>query len=328
MGVGSVDRTCCCRLFQRSRLKFCVLRKVSIRNTQYKPQIGHPMNLAIVQSKTNLSHPAENVARAVAYVEEAARMGADLVLLPETYPGPWTEPVNYDAKSALAEVAASSNIMVAYGHIEPVPEAPSRYFTSHTLLGATGEVIGTYRRTTPAGPWLYKGHWFWDFEWQEANELPIFETPLGKIGIAICSEVYMPELCRALALQGAEIILLPAGVPKGGMHETWRTLIFARAIENLCYTATCQNLFEADDLGLAMICSPERVLVEEGSAGVFVTAVDLDRIRLLRETPDQWDFPGEKQCKPAIFSQWYRPELHGQRLAELAKDAHPRVINV
>ena len=127
----------------------------------------------------------------------------------------------------------------------------------------------------------------------------------------------MPEVCRALALQGAEIILLPAGVPKGPLWETWRTLIFARAIENLCFTATCQNIFAPSDLGLAMICSPEKIMVESIAAGVFVADCDLDRLRLLRETEDSWDFPGVKYCKPGIFKQWYRPELHAQVPAEI-----------
>jgi predicted amidohydrolase len=145
----------------------------------------------------------------------------------------------------------------------------------------------------------------------------VFDTSFGRIGFAICSEVYMPELCRILALKGAEFIFLPAGVPKGPMWETWRTLIFARAIENLCFTATCQNLFDPADRGLAMICSPENVMIESTQAGVFVADCDLDRLRLLRETEDTWDFPGIKHCKPGIFKQWYRPELHTRMLDEI-----------
>lgn len=276
------------------------------------------MRIAVAQTRTDLQERAANVARAVIYVEQAAAQKADLVLLPETYPGPWTTPLDYDAASALSAAALKNDIFVAFGHIVEVEERPGWYYTCHTLVDNHGERIGTYRRTTPGGPWLYKGHWFWDFNWQEASEWPVFDTPWGRVGIAICSEVYMPEVCRALALQGAEILLLPSGVPKGGLWETWRTLIFARAIENLCFTVTCQNLFAEGDKGLAMICSPEGVLQENAEHGVFVADCDLQRVRLLRTTADSWDFPGEKRCKPGIFSQWYRPELHGTALANLA----------
>ena len=273
--------------------------------------------IAVAQTETDLYNRAQNVADAVGYIEQAAAQGAHLVCLPETYPGPWTTPVDYDALPALSQAAREHDIYVAAGLIEPVAAKPGWYYTSHTLIDNQGQTVGTYRRTTPTGPWLYRGSFFWDFDWQEAHEFPVFETDLGKIGMAICSEVYMPEVSRALALQGAEIILLPAGVPKGPMWETWRTLIYARAIENLCFTVTCQNLFKPGDQGLAMICSPESILAESIEAGILVADCDLDRLRQLRNTDDSWDFPGVKHCKPGIFKQWYRPELHTRALNEI-----------
>lgn len=275
------------------------------------------VRIAVAQTETDLQDRPANVANAIRYIECAANQGAHVLCLPETYPGPWTPPLDYDALPTLRQGARENNIYVAAGLIEPVPNKPDWYYTSHVLIDAQGQVIGTYRRTTPTGPWLYRGSFFWDFNWQESGELPVFETPWGKVGLAICSEVYIPEVCRLLALQGAEFIFLPAGVPKGSMWETWRTLIFARAIENLCFTATCQNLFNPSDLGLAMICSPEHIVLESTKAGVFVADCDLDRLRLLRETEDSWDFPGAKYCKPGIFKQWYRPELHAQTPAKI-----------
>lgn len=281
------------------------------------------VRVAVAQTATDLKNGPQNITGALRYIENAAAQGAQILCLPETYPGPWTTPLDYDALPALCQAARENNIYVAAGLIEPVPAEPERYYTSHLLISARGQVVGKYRRTTPTGPWLYRGSFFWDFDWQEADELPVFETPWGVVGFAICSEVYMPELCRILALKGAELIFLPAGVPKGSLWETWRTLIFARAIENLCFTATCQNLFTPSDLGLAMICSPEKIMVESTAAGVFVADCDLDRLRLLRETEDSWHFPGIKHCKSGIFKQWYRPELHGQALAAAGSPAAP-----
>jgi predicted amidohydrolase len=277
------------------------------------------VRVAMVQSLVQIEAGAQNVERALAYLEQARGLGAELVCFPETYPGPWTPPLGYDALPDLCAGAEKHNLYVIAGLIEPATGHPDRYHIKEVLIGADGEVVGEYRRTTPKGPWLYRGSWFWDFYYQEAAALPVFETPWGKIGIAICSEVYMPEVSRILALQGAEIIFLPAGVPKPELWHTWRTLIFARAIENLCFTATCQNLFEPGDLGLTMICSPEQVLVESIREGVFVADCDLARLRLLRAAEDSWDFPGVKQCKPGIFDHWYRPELHADLLAEVGR---------
>jgi predicted amidohydrolase len=277
------------------------------------------VRVGMVQSVVDVEAGAGNVERSLAYLEQAAGLGADIVCFPETYPGPWTPPLDYDPLPDLCAGAKKHGLFVIAGLIEPTRDHRDRYYVKAVLIGADGEIVGEYRRTTPKGPWLYQGSRFWDFYYQEATDLPVFETPWGKIGIAICSEVYMPEVSRILALQGAEIIFLPAGVPKPELWTTWRTLIFARAIENLCFTATCQNVFPADDLGLTMICSPERVLVESIREGVFVADCDLARLRRLRSLPDTWDFPGEKHCKPGIFTHWYRPELHADLLAKVGR---------
>jgi predicted amidohydrolase len=264
------------------------------------------VRVAMVQSLTDVEAGAGNVERALAYLEKARVLGADMVCFPETYPGPWTPPLAYDPLPALCSGARRYNLYVIAGLIEPVAGHSGRYHVKEVLIDADGKVAGEYRRTTPRGPWLYQGSWFWDFHYQEADALPVFETPWCKIGIAVCSEVYIPEVSRILALQGAEIIFLPAGVPKPELWHTWRTLIFARAIENLCFTATC---------------SPEQVLVESIREGVFIADCDLARLRLLRRAEDTWDFPGVKQCKPGIFEHWYRPELHAGLLATVGRNA-------
>lgn len=275
------------------------------------------VRVAMVQTMTDVISRPKNVENALRYLEKASALGADIVCFPETYPGPWTPPLDYDPLPALCEGAKRHHVYVVAGMIGPVADSPDRHYLKAVLISAQGEVVGEYRRTTPKGPWLYRGSGFWDFHYQEADTLPVFETPWCKIGIAICSEVYVPELSRILALQGAEIIFLPAGVPKEELWHTWRTLIFARAIENLCFTATCQNMFSPSDLGLTMICSPEQVLVESIREGIFVADCDLARLRLLRGAEDTWDFPGTKHCKPGIFEHWYRPELHADLLAKV-----------
>src|SRR3989442_14714450 len=84
------------------------------------------------------------------------------------------------------------------------------------------------------------------------------------------------------ALRGAQITLLPAGLWPPQLHETWRTLLWARAIENLMITATSRNIL-AGGSGHAIICSPEEVLLEARGPGVFTASVDLARVQWLRE---------------------------------------------
>lgn len=139
--------------------------------------------------------------------------------------------------------------------------------------------------------------------------MPVFDIPFCKIGILICSEVYVPELARILALKGAEIIFMPAGICKYELHETWRNLIWSRAIENLVYTVTCQNIFGAEN-GLAMICSPEEILIESIKPGIFIADCDFERIRWLREETDRYGPPMPFKTKPGVLRDWFRPELY------------------
>jgi predicted amidohydrolase len=269
------------------------------------------IRIAVVQTTVDTDDPPKNVARAAAYIDQAAALGARIVCLPETYPGPWTTPIDYDALPELAARARDLDLFVIAGTIEAVPGRPEAHHNALVLLGPDGDEVGRYRRTTPTGPWIYRGGSFWDFDYTAAEELPVFEIGECTIGMLVCSEVYVPELSRQLALQGAEIIFMPAGLWKMAQWETWRILTRARAIENLAYAATCQNILghETANAGLAMICSPEGVLAESSVEGVVVADCDLDRIRYLRAEEDRRGM--DKACKAGVLWQWYRPELYG-----------------
>jgi predicted amidohydrolase len=268
------------------------------------------IRVAVVQTRVHADDPAKNVQQALAYVEQAAALGARIVCLPETYPGPWTPPMDYDALPELAARARDLDVFLIAGTIEALPERPAAYHNALVLIGPDGEEVGRYRRTTPRGPWIYEGGSFWDFGYTAAGELPVFDIGECTIGMLVCSEVYVPELSRQLALQGAEIIFMPAGLWKMAQWDTWRVLTRARAIENLAYTTTCQNILghETANAGLAMICSPEAVLAESSVEGVLVADCDLDRIRYLRAEEDRRGI--EKACKAGVLWQWYRPELY------------------
>lgn len=270
------------------------------------------IRIAVVQSRTDTEDPPKNVQRALEYVELAAAQGARVICLPETYPGPWTPPIDYDAIPDLAAKARDLDVYVIAGMIEQVPNELGHHYNTLVLLGPTGSEIGRYRRTTPRGPWIYKGGSFWDFGYMAKDDLPVFDIGECTIGLLICSEVYVPELARQLALKGAEILFMPAGLWKMAQWDTWRVLTRARAIENLTYTATCQNVLghESANAGLAMICSPEQVLAESSVEGIVVADCDLDRIRQLRSEEDGPGFPGEKACKAGVLWQWYQPHLY------------------
>jgi predicted amidohydrolase len=268
--------------------------------------------IAIVQP---ISHPAgeaeRNVADAQRAIEHAAHEGADFVCFPETYPGPWRMPATFDPVPAMAEAAATHGVHVVFGTIEPLDREAA---TAHNLIVMAypdGRAPARYRRTHPNGPWIYTGGKDWEFQYVAANDFPVFDTTHGKVGLAMCSEVYVPEVARALALRGAELIFMPAGTDKRRLWATWRTLIWARAIENLAVVVTTQNLFNHGERGLAMVAAPEEIVFESTAPGLSVVDVDLDRLRAMRAGRDQVGSSQNYAAKQGVLGpQWQRPELY------------------
>ena len=267
--------------------------------------------LAIVQPMAHRPPgDAANVSDAVRFVEQAASQGANVVAFPETYPGPWRMPASFDPHKAMVEVARRCGVYVQYGSIEPLDDEAR---TAHNLLmlaGPSGQPPVKYRRTHPPGPWIYTGGDAWDFIYVAGDEYPVFETEHGTFGLAMCSEVYMPEVSRALALRGAEVIFLPAGTGKRKLWASWRNLIWSRAIENLAITVTTQNLFSPAERGLAMVATPEEIVFESTHAGVYLLDIDLSRIRDLRAQLDGVGSSADNGAKAGILTQWQRPEMY------------------
>ncbi|MFY9837006.1 MAG: carbon-nitrogen hydrolase family protein [Xanthobacteraceae bacterium] len=268
--------------------------------------------IAVVQP---ISHrPGEderNVADAVQTIERAAGDGANFVCFPETYPGPWRMPVRFDPTAALVEAAAKHGVYAVFGTIEPIDAKAATAYNLIVMAYPDGRAPARYRRTHPNGPWIYTGGRSWEFQYVAGNEFPVFETAHGKVGLAMCSEVYMPEVSRALALRGAELIFMPAGVDKNRLWASWRTLIWARAIENLAIVVTTQNLFDHAERGLAMVAAPEEIMFESTAVGVSVVDVSLERVRQLRASRDEVGSSAVCGAKQGVLGpQWQRPELY------------------
>jgi predicted amidohydrolase len=252
----------------------------------------------------------KNVADAVATVAAAAAQGAHFVCFPETYPGPWRMPATFDPTAAMAEAAAKFRVHVVFGTIEPISTKDATAYNLICMAYPDGRVV-RYRRTHPNGPWIYTGGTAWEFQYTPGDAFPVFDTAHGKVGLAMCSEVYMPEVARALSLRGAELIFMPAGKDKRKLWATWRTLIWARAIENLALVVTTQNLFDHGERGLAMVAAPEEILFESTAAGMAVVDVSLERIRQMRTSRDEVGSANEFAAKQGVLGpQWQRPELY------------------
>ncbi len=270
------------------------------------------IRIGMVQPEARAGADAEEMlVGALAYIAEAGASGLDLVVFPETYPGPVSWDHRYDILAPLREAAKVHEVAVVAGTTEKAPEANERaYYIASVVIDKHGEVLGRYRRTHPRTE-VYRGLYgsgpFWDFDYVHADDFPVFDMGWGKLGVSICSEVFVPEVARTLALNGAELCVFPTGamIEDLGFKENWQTMVRARAIENNMYTATTVNLFNAGlraqhvgnglpavdsatglNSGHAMIASPEHILGTMRGPGILVADLDLDYIRRMRRDPE------------------------------------------
>jgi predicted amidohydrolase len=305
------------------------------------------VRLGVVQPQARGEQAAPDMlADACAYIADAGKAGVDLLLFPELYPGPVSDRVRYEVMDALSAAAATHGVAVAAGTSIKAMAGPAAYHIAHVVIDRTGTVKGRYLRTHPRSHIyrnLYNGNdAYLAFDYEAGSEFPVFDLGWGVVGISICSEMYVPEVARILALKGAEICLFPCGllVDDLGFTDNWQALVRARAIENVMYTATTQNLFDAALLarytdrprrpvdpatglnrGLAMIASPERVLAQMEGPGIVTADLDLDRIRRMRTTPEWPDgvvFPPPFISTPGVLS-LRRPEITAEPLSHEAK---------
>jgi predicted amidohydrolase len=274
------------------------------------------MRLALIQPQSgSAALEAKNSEDALEWMARAAAAGADLVVFPECYPGPANPMNSYDAIGLLAERAAELGLHVIAGRIEPA-ESGQYYVTLH-LIDDEGQTVGHYRRTTPTGPYIYRDIPAWDFDYVAGDEEPaVYDTKLGRIGMLVCSEAYSPELSRVLALKGADLIVYPAGGAVNELRSSWRTIIHARAIENLVYTAASQNLYEEGEQGVALVAGPEGVLEVLDDEGMVVVDLDMGRLEFLRGEDEKVEFPKRYATVPGLM-RWRRPALYGALTQEL-----------
>lgn len=213
----------------------------------------------------------------VAYVREAvarvARQGCRLAVLPEM----WSCGFHYKDLTELAkrtpEVVeemgrlSAEHGMVLVGSL-PEPDGDKVCNTAYIL--DNGELVAKYRKI----------HLFSlmneDRSFTGGDHWVVADTSVGRLGVFICYDLRFPELARRLALEGAEIVVVPGEWPKP-REEHWRTLLRGRAIENQLFIVAancCGVQGKLDFFGASLIIDPKgEVLAEGGYANCELTTV-------------------------------------------------------
>ncbi len=268
------------------------------------------MNLSLVQMNAT-EDVADNVRRACAWIDEAARQKADLVVLPEFFNTFYFfQYRDYDyvrlaerddgySMGRVREKARRHGLHVIATIYEE--EMPGLYFDTAMLIGPDGNIIGKYRKTHPGCYRSLEGIYF-----RAGTQYPVFDVCGWKVGMVICYDTFFPESIRCVTLNGAELVCIPfcassvilsprsSSLPSHTGEETrdeeawlrsWTTLMTQRAIDNMAYVAPCNHVGVEGDvsyLGGSCVVDPGGRVVQMAQ-GECVLTVALDRDYLLEK---------------------------------------------
>lgn len=301
--------------------------------------MARPVKIASCAVEAYFEHGERE--QALALVDRAGAMGADIVCLPEfaaadvdhhrflpsAVPGPITD--------AFAALARRHGMYVVVPMVEDSgggastggdstrddPSPPAKHYNTAVLLDRRGEIVGKYRKTHLCLPGYQEGACT-----LAGDELPVFATDFGVVGITICMDIHYPEVYAALALKGAEAIFWPtASMDYTG--DLMESLVNARAIDNQVYMVpshyTQLPYLVGKHYGRSRVVDcMGRIRADTGHfPGVALAEIDLD------QTYPMW-YAGEMlEAYPIMretFFKTRRPELYGELVAPVAPGHYQR----
>lgn len=233
------------------------------------------LRCASIQFNIALGNISANQNQVSAALRRCADKGVQLAVLPEM----WSSGYDYrhlpdlaaqtpQVLDTLQKLCQELNL-VTIGSL-PELSAGNIYNTAYVI--DKGEIIGSYRKL----------HLFSAMSEDEylcaGDKSLVVDSSAGKLGVAICYDLRFPELFRKLALEGAEIICIPAEWPKP-RQEHWKTLLRARAIENQLFVIAancCRVQGRLDFCGLSQIISPLGTVLAGAEEEDVVLIADCD----------------------------------------------------
>lgn len=268
-------------------------------------------SITVAAIQTSYGHDMEaNIAKTEAFVREAARMGADVVLPSELFQGiyfctrqepKWFEtawPTNeHPCVLAMQKLAGELGIVIPISFFEK--DGP-RYYNSVAIADADGKILGVYRKShIPDGPGYQEKYYFRPGD----TGFKTWKTKRGDLGVGICWDQWYPETARAMALQGAEVLFYPTAIGSEpydtslDTHLQWQRAMQGHAVSNAIPIVAANRIGTEDNdgatqkfYGHSFIADHRGELVKSFGAteeGVLVHTFDLSLIESYRA---EWGF--------------------------------------
>lgn len=270
------------------------------------------IRIALIQMASTTS-PETNLEKAVGFIHEAARMGAQVVCLQELFRSQYfcqtenaslfdlAEPIPGPTTKELGAVARQHGIALVASLFER--RDAGVYHNTAVVFDTDGSILGTYRKMHIPDDPLYHEKFY--FTPGDQGFRPI-NTRFGKIGVLVCWDQWFPEAARLMALQGAKILFYPTAIGwhpaeksrYGGVHqEAWKTIQRAHAIANGIYVAAVNRVGHEvlvgegiEFWGNSFVADPMGVILKEASTKQEeILVVDCD-LAYLEEVRRNWPF--------------------------------------
>jgi predicted amidohydrolase len=252
------------------------------------------IRLAVLQLRTETDY-ALTMEKAHRMLAEAATHGTDIAVLPEMFFCPYAagafpryaETAEGPAAAAMADWAVRFGVTVVGGSL---PERDGeRLYNTCFVFGPDGRRLARYRKAHLFDVDLADGTSFRESDtFSPGDEICVFDAAGCRIGLAICFDLRFPELIRAMAVRGAELILAPSQftMRTGALH--WEKILTMRALDNDVFVAgvcTARNPQSGYTCwGHSLLVSPfGTVLADRGTEeGLRIVEIDLDEVAAVR----------------------------------------------
>jgi len=182
----------------------------------------------------------------------------------------YAEPLPSQAENFYCDLAKAHDLWLIPGSL--FEQQGDKIFNTTSVINNKGEVIERYRKIFPFYPY--------EEGVEPGDEFIVFDVPQGRIGVAICYDLWFPEIARTLACKGAEVLVYPTMT---GTIDRPVELVLAQATAatNQCYVLTVNASGKLGN-GQSIAVSPEGEITYQATNGVELIPIEIDFERVRR----------------------------------------------
>lgn len=267
------------------------------------------MKIALIQMPI-VKEKEINLNTAKDMINQAAKKGAEIIVLPEMFNCPYNSRVFREYSETpkgksitlMRKLAKKNKIIIVAGSIVEIED--NDLYNTCFVIDTFGRIIGKHRKAHLFDVDIPKGIRFKESSiLKPGNQVTVIKTTKGTIGVAICYDMRFPELIRKMTLLGTDMIFVPAAFNMITGPAHWHTLARSRALDNQIYFGLCSPARDQSAsyvaYGHSLVANPWGEIVDElnEEPGILYSNIDFNHIKSTRES-----LPLLKHRRPFLYN--------------------------